>query len=107
MWGGSDNHNGTPGNVEEDNYRVGSHGLADQTAEDRLKQVIDGWATAYDINPGSLTGVWAESNTREAIWDGLKNRETFATSGPRIKVRFFGGYSFNTDFDRNGFIEEG
>ena len=105
--GGSDNHNGTPGNVEEDNYKVGSHGLADQTAADRLSQVIDGWATAYDINPGSLTGVWAESNTRGAIWDALKNRETFATSGPRMKVRFFGGYDFATGYDSNSLVEAG
>lgn len=105
--GGSDNHNGTPGNVEEDNYQVGSHGLADQTAEDRVKQVIDGWATAYDINPGSLTGVWAESNTREAIWDAIKNKETFATSGPRIKVRLFGSYDFENSYDSSSFVEEG
>ena len=55
--------------------RVGSHGYADQTAENRTTQVIDGWATAYDISPGALTGVWANSNTREAIWDGLHSKE--------------------------------
>ncbi len=105
--GGSDNHNGTPGNVEENNYTVGSHGLADQTAEDRLTQVIDGWATAYDINPGSLTGVWAESNTRESIWDAIKNKETFATSGPRMKVRLFGGYDFESNYISTSFVKEG
>jgi hypothetical protein len=105
--GGTDNHNGTPGNVEEDNYTVGSHGYADQSAENRTKQVIDGWATAYDISPGALTGVWANSNTREAIWDGLYNKETFATSGPRIKVRFFGGYNFKPSYDNDTFLEDG
>ena len=105
--GGTDSHNGTPGNVEEDNYTVGSHGYVDRTAEGRTKQIIDGWATAYDISPGSLTGVWAESNTRAAIWDALKRKETFATSGPRIKVRLFGGFDFNDRYDDNSFLEEG
>ena len=97
--GGTDSHNGTPSNVEEDNYSVGSHGLADQTAQDRVANTIDGWATAYDINPGSLAGVWAESNTREAIWDAMKRKETFATSGPRIKVRMFAGYDLQDAYD--------
>ena len=105
--GGTDSHNGTPSNVEEDNYGVGSHGYADQTAENRTKQVIDGWATAYDINPGALTGVWAESNTRGAIWDAMKNKETFATSGPRMKVRLFGGYNFKDTYTDESFVEDG
>ena len=105
--GGTDSHNGTPSNVEEDNYTVGSHGYADQSAENRTKQAIDGWATAYDINPGALTGVWAESNTRGAIWDAMKNKETFATSGPRMKVRLFGGYDFDAVYSDNSFVEDG
>lgn len=42
-----------------------------------------------------LTGVWAEENSREAIYDALRRKETFATSGPRIRVRFFAGYGFD------------
>lgn len=97
--GGTDSHNGTPSNVEEDNYAAGSHGYVDRSAQDRTKQVIDGWAMAYDINPGSLTGVWAPANTRGHIWDAMKNKETFATSGPRMKVRFFTGNGFAEKYD--------
>ena len=43
-----------------------------------------------------IAGVWAEENTREAIYDALRRKETFATSGTRIKVRFFASYAFNS-----------
>ncbi|WP_136480113.1 DUF3604 domain-containing protein [Cognatitamlana onchidii] len=96
--GGTDNHNGEMSNVEEDNYS-GSHGLTDGTAQDRVINEVPGWAKTYDINPGAITGVWANNNTREGIWDGLYNRETFATSGPRMKVRFFAGYGYKDSYE--------
>ena len=91
--GGTDNHNGTPGNTAEDNFMAGSHGPSDGTVEMRRTSGVPGWLKGRDLNPGSLTGAWAPENTREAIWDAMKRRETFATSGTRIKVRFFGGAS--------------
>ncbi|WP_435135858.1 DUF3604 domain-containing protein [Formosa sp. A9] len=96
--GGTDSHNGVMSNVEEFNY-VGHHGMADETAEGRSKNEQDGEMYNRDMNPGGLTGVWATSNTREAIWDGMHNRESFATSGPRIKVRFFAGNGYSTNYD--------
>ena len=92
--GGTDNHNGTPSNVEEDNYALGSHGLTDRNADARSKNDLEGEMRIADMNPGALTGVWATSNTRAAIWDSMYAKETFATSGPRMKVRAFAGQGF-------------
>jgi hypothetical protein len=44
-----------------------------------------------------LAAVWAEENTREAIYDAFRRKETFATSGPRMKVMFFGGFELTED----------
>ncbi len=94
--GGTDNHNGTPSDVVEDNY-AGSHGGADGPVERRLTGDITGWIDGKDSNAGAITGVWAEKNTRAAIWDAMQKRETFATSGTRIKPRFFGGRDLPAD----------
>ena len=88
--GGTDNHAGTPSDVTESTYN-GSHGVADGTVQDRREGEIDGWVKGPDASPGSITGVWATKNTRGGIYDAMRARETFVTSGPRIKPRFFGG----------------
>ena len=54
----------------------------------------------------NLTGVWAEKNTREAIYDAFRRKETFATSGTRLKVRFFGGWEYpNTTLKDAGWVQ--
>jgi hypothetical protein len=53
---------------------------------------------AMDFRPGGVTGVWAEANTRSSIFAALKRKETWATSGTRIRVRIFGGWDLPADF---------
>lgn len=86
--GGTDTHNGTPGAVEEDEP-AGTHGFEDDTPVERV-----GGRSIYE-NPGSLAVLWAEENSRDALFEAMRRRETYGTSGTRPVVRFFGGWSFN------------
>ena len=91
--GSTDSHNANPGNTTEDNYK-GNFGYLDASAEDRLLLALKTGFKLLPRNPGALAGVWAEENTRESIFNALKRRETFGTSGTRILIRFFGGWDF-------------
>jgi hypothetical protein len=94
MAGGSDSHNtGSP--YRQDNF-FGLHAAVDGTVERRIAGVLLGKTLDVRLeNPGGLTGVWAEENTRASIWDAMYRKETFGVSGPHIKVRFFGGWGID------------
>jgi hypothetical protein len=105
--GGTDNHNGAAADVAEDDW-VGSHGPEDGSVDARRTGEVGGWAESRELNPGSLAAVWAEQNTRASIFDAMRRRETFVTSGPRIKVRFFGGTDLPGDpSDPTTMVEQG
>ncbi len=101
MAGGSDSHNtGSP--YRQDNF-YGLHADADGSVETRFAGVLIGGTMDVRLeNPGGLTGVWAEENTRASLWDAMYRKETFGVSGPHIKVRFFGGWGFNKDIVNAG-----
>ena len=99
--GSTDTHNGTPGATEENNY-VGHHGAEDGSPEVREELPAVKQFSAHRMKgSGGLAGVWAEENTRESIFSALKRKETFATSGTRMILRFFGGWDFS-GYDENG-----
>jgi hypothetical protein len=98
MAGGTDAHTALPA-VEENNF-FGKHPGV-EPAPERWKHVVIkssmddslttlGWQQAA----GGYTAVWATENTREAIFDAIARKETYATTGSRILVRLFGGWQF-------------
>ncbi len=86
--GSTDTHNGTPGAVDERRY-VGHFGTLEDTPEKRL--AFTARPEGIKNNPGGLVAVWAEANDRDHLFEAMRRRETYATSGPRIAVRMFGG----------------
>jgi Protein of unknown function (DUF3604) len=88
----SDSHN-TAVPYRQDNY-FGGHASLDGTIEARMSGRVFAGMDPRTIGPGGLTGVWAEENTRASLFDGMQRKETFAVSGPHIKVRLFGGWEY-------------
>ena len=103
---GADSH--TALSVNEENNYTGSSGHLDSTPEIRLNNVmmVSGepglkWSTS------GTTAVWAPENTRTAIFDGMKRKETYGTSGTLIRLRFFGGWDYPKELVKDKeFIEK-
>ena len=97
--GGGDDH-GSAHTFEESNYH-GGHATLDATAKDRMTQTMPlpgaGKLILSQLSAGGITGVWAEANTRDAIFDAMRRKETFGSSGVRIKPRFFAGWDYPPD----------
>ena len=96
--GSTDTHNATPGAVQEWAFD-GTRGAQVATPEQRLAYDDSKSPMMNEIlrNPGGLAGVWAEENSRDSLFDAMRRRETFATSGPRIQPRFFAGWALPAD----------
>jgi len=90
--GGSDSHN-TAVPYRQENF-FGGHARLDGDIKERMAgRNFTGLDVRYE-NPAGLTGVWADENTRASLFDAMQRKETFATSGPHIQLRFFGGYDY-------------
>jgi hypothetical protein len=90
--GSTDTHLGTPGAVSEKDFY--GHGGAGVPASE---EIPPGLVDDLEFSPGGLAAVWARENSRDALFDAMQRRETYATSGPRIALRFFGGDQLETD----------
>lgn len=93
--GGSDSHN-TAVPYRQDNF-FGGHARLDGTIKERMAGHNFAGLDVRFENPAGLTGIWAEENTRASLFDAMQRKETFATSGPRITIRMFGGWDYAPD----------
>ncbi|NQX89209.1 MAG: DUF3604 domain-containing protein [Halioglobus sp.] len=97
--GSSDGHNASAP-VEEYNYH-GKLPILDGSAGLRMGEAnffpADFMAGGWRWSAAGLAAVWAEQNTRASLFDAMRRKETYSTSGPRIVVRFFGGWRYPDD----------
>ncbi|MEK7794262.1 MAG: DUF3604 domain-containing protein [Candidatus Hydrogenedentota bacterium] len=92
MIGSTDSHTGA--STSEENNFWGKFGI-DSIPANKDQDVLAG-AKGNDMGAAGVAAVWAEENTRESIFDAFRRKEVYATTGPRIRVRFFGGWDFDT-----------
>lgn len=101
--GASDSHNAVIPYAQSNNF--GTHGFTDSTPALRLSGKANSGMAALQTGTSGLAGVWAEENTRESIFDAMKRKEVFGTSGVRISVRLFGGWVFdNTVWEEKDWV---
>jgi hypothetical protein len=88
----TDTHLGTPGLVDEERA-VGHGGAGISPSGDAPPRLPDN----IEFNPGGLAVLWAEENSRDALFAAMQRREAYGTSGTRPVVRFFGGWDYQPD----------
>lgn len=94
MIGSTDSHTAMSSADEAD---FAGKGEVDAFPEMRHLPTGIGASTGRDMSAAGLAAVWAEANTREAIYDAFRRREVYATTGPRMRVRLFAGYDFTAN----------
>ena len=91
MIGATDSHTGISA-VAENGFA--GKGQKDSRPELRSQPTGIGASLGWDMGAAGFAGVWAMENTRQSIFDAFRRKEVYATTGPRMTVRFFGGYEF-------------
>jgi len=96
--GSSDAHTGLAAMSEENFF--GKTTPQEPSAERALATFMDNPKTGikvmdWEVCASGYAAVWARENTRESIWDAMHRKETYATTGSRMVVRFFGGWEFD------------
>ena len=89
----TDTHLGTPGLVVERADYPGHGGAGTPIGDELPEGLID----LANFNPGGLAVLWAEQNARDSLFDAMLRREAYGTSGPRLLLRFFGGWDYPAD----------
>jgi hypothetical protein len=95
MIGSTDSHTGLATAAEENFF--GKHSRAEPSAnrwEHPMAKMGDAEYTGWGMVASGYAGVWAAENTRDALFDAMQRKETYATTGPRMLVRFFAGWDF-------------
>ncbi len=92
MIGSTDSHTGMS-TAEEDNF--GGKYPIDGIPSNKFDKQLTPNAFGVDMNAQGLAAIWADENTRDGVYDAFRRKEVYATSGPRIQLRFFGGWSFS------------
>jgi hypothetical protein len=104
--GSTDSHTGLS-TTNEDNF-FGKFAHDEPSADRTEKRMAAQLQKIWKLVSSGLAAVWAEENTREALFNAIKRREVYATSGTRIKLRFFGGWEYSAeDLLRSDFVSIG
>ena len=98
MIGSTDSHTGIA-SADENNFwgKFSWHEPKAGRATERFVNIPDIIQLEWEMAASGYAAVWAQENTRASIFAALKRRETYATTGPRMNVRFFGGWRFGAD----------
>ncbi|MEH6584028.1 MAG: DUF3604 domain-containing protein [Halioglobus sp.] len=91
MIGSTDSHTGMSA-VEENNFA--GKAQHDSFVRERSELTGIGASKGWDMGAAGYAGVWATENTRQGIFDAFQRKEVYATTRPRIRLRFFGGFDF-------------